>query len=185
VAALLAELDYSLQANAKTTEGDQHADRDAQFRYINRQSRAFLEQGRPVISVDTKKKELVGSFAQADRAWGPRGRPEAVRTHDFVDPRSGRAIPYGVCDVGEDAGWVSVGCDHGTASFAVESIRRWWRRMGQARYPGASALLICADSGGSNGYRLRLWEVELGRLAQETSGNRVSFPAEHKYYGEH
>jgi hypothetical protein len=173
VAALLAELDYSLQANVKTTEGDQHPDRDAQFRYINRQSREFLQKGLPVISVDTKKKELVGPFAQAGREWRPRGRPEAVRIHDFVDPRLGRAIPYGVYDVGRDVGWVSVGRDHDTASFAVESIRRWWRRMGQARYPETSALLICADSGGSNGYRLRLWKVELNRFAQET-GLRVT-----------
>jgi len=173
VAALLAELDYSLQANVKTIEEDQHPDRDAQFRYINRQACQFLEQGLPVISVDTKKKEVVGAFAQAGREWRRRGRPRAVKIHDFVDPTLGRAIPYGVYDIGRNDGWVNVGCDHDTARFAVESIRRWWRRMGQASYREASGLLICADSGGSNGYRLRLWKVELNRFVQET-GLRVT-----------
>jgi len=173
VGALLTELEYSLRANVKTIEGAQHPDRDGQFQYINRQSRVFLRKGLPVISVDTKKKELIGRFAQAGREWRPRGRPELVKVHDFVDPELGRAIPYGIYDVGQDTGWVSVGCDHDTASFAVESIRRWWRRMGQSRYPEANALLICADSGGSNGYRLRLWKTELYRFAQET-GLRIS-----------
>ena len=173
VAALLQALGYSLQANVKTLEGTKHPDRDAQFQYISRMSREFLDQGFPVISVDTKKKELIGPFAQSGKEWRPQGQPEKVMIHDFADPTLGKVIPYGVYDVGQDLGWVSVGCDHDTASFAVESIRRWWKRMGQARYPNADALLICADGGGSNGYRVRLWKVELQRFARET-GLRIT-----------
>lgn len=167
VAALLDELGYSLQANAKTLEGTQHPDRDAQFRYIGRHSQTFLRKGLPVISVDTKKKELVGQFGRPGREWRPQGAPEKVLVHDFADPALGKAVPYGVYDVGHNAGWVSVGCDHDTASFAVESIRRWWKRMGRTLYPDADALLVCADGGGSNGYRVRLWKVELQRFARE------------------
>jgi len=173
VADLLQALGYSLQANVKTLEGTKHPDRDAQFHYISRMSREFLDQGFPVISVDTKKKELIGPFAQSGKEWRPQGQPEKVMIHDFADPTLGKVIPYGVYDVGQDLGWVSVGCDHDTASFAVESIRRWWKRMGRARYPDTDALLICADGGGSNGYRVRLWKVELQRLARET-GLRIT-----------
>lgn len=167
VATLLAELGYSLQANVKTLEGAQHPDRDAQFQYISGMSREFLDNGLPVISVDSKKKELVGNFAQSGREWHPQGHPVETSVHDFPDPALGKAVPYGVYDVGRNLGWVNVGCDHDTASFAVESIRGWWKRMGRALYPHAGALLICADGGGSNGYRVRLWKVELQRFAQE------------------
>jgi Rhodopirellula transposase DDE domain len=167
VADLLRELGYSLQANRKTREGNQHPDRNAQFEYIAFQVRKFQRRGQPVISVDTKKKELVGDFKNGGREWRPRGRPEAVRIHDFLDKRLGKAIPYGVYDLTANAGWVSVGTDHDTADFAAEAIRRWWRRMGQPLYPQATALLITADGGGSNGSRNRLWKVALQRLADE------------------
>jgi hypothetical protein len=168
VAEMLRHLDYSLQANAKTIEGKQHPDRDAQFHYINRLSKRYLRQHMPAISVDTKKKELVGRYRNGGNEWQPHGEPEKVQTHDFPDPKVRKAIPYGVYDIGQNQGWVSVGCDHDTASFAVESIRRWWRCMGRKSYPEAERLLICADAGGSNGYRLRLWKVELQGLADET-----------------
>ncbi len=167
VTELLRALDYSLQGTTKTLEGAQHPDRDAQFEHINRTTKRYLRQAWPVISVDTKKKELVGPFKQSGREWRPKGQPEEVRVHDFPDPDLGKAIPYGVYDVGQDLGWVNVGKDHDTAAFAVESIRRWWRSMGVPLYPRAKRLLICADGGGSNGYRSRLWKAELQRLATE------------------
>ncbi len=175
VAELLHALGYSLQANQKTVEGNQHADRDEQFEYINRKAQRYLKQGEPVISVDTKKKELVGDFKNAGREWELQGRPEAVRVHDFEirEPDKGKVAPYGVYDLGRNAGWVSVGVDHDTAAFAVESIRRWWRWMGTRSYPQATRLLITADSGGSNGSRVRLWKWELQRLADEI-GREVS-----------
>ena len=167
VSELLHELGYSLQANRKTLEGSQHPDRDAQFEHITSQSRLFLGAGDPVISVDTKKKELVGNFKNGGREWRRQGDPEKVAVHDFVDPDLGRAIPYGVYDVGNNSGWVSVGIDHDTASFAVESIRRWWKSMGSPLYYDRKRLLITADGGGSNGSRVRLWKVELQKLADE------------------
>jgi transposase len=167
VSELLQELGYSLQANRKTIEGAGHPDRNAQFEYINRQVRACVRAGDPVISIDTKKKELVGNFKNGGRERRPTGSPERVLVHDFVVPELGRAIPYGVYDIGQNLGWVSVGIDHDTASFAVESIRRWWQHMGQPRYPKAKRLLVTADAGGSNGPRIRLWRVELQRLADE------------------
>jgi transposase len=167
VSELLHDLDYSLQANRKTVEGTEHPDRDAQFAYINRRVGLFLRQGDPVISVDTKKKELVGNFKNGGREWRPQGDPEKVQVHDFVIPELGRAIPYGVYDLGNNSGWVSVGIDHDTASFAVESIRRWWQSMGRPLYHERKRLLITADSGGSNGARVRLWKVELQKLANE------------------
>jgi len=167
VGELLHHLGYSLQAMAKTLEGKQHPDRDAQFRYINEISGRSIAAGSPVISVDTKKKELVGQYANAGREWQPAGEPEEALTHDFPDRRVGKAIPYGIYDLGWDLGWVNVGVDHDTASFAVESIRRWWSGMGSEMYPDAERLLICADGGGSNGYRVRLWKVELQRFADE------------------
>lgn len=167
VSELLHDLDYSLQANRKTVEGTQHPDRDAQFAHINRRVRLFLRRGDPVISVDTKKKELVGNFKNGGREWRPQGEPERVLIHDFLIPELGRAIPYGVYDLGNNSGWVSVGIDHDTASFAVESIRRWWQSMGRPVYHDRKRLLITADSGGSNGARVRLWKVELQKLANE------------------
>jgi transposase len=167
VSELLQELGYSLQANRKTIEGASHPDRNAQFEYINRQVRACLRRGDPVISIDTKKKELVGNFKNGGREPRPAGDPERVLVHDFVVPELGRAIPYGVYDVGGNLGWVSVGIDHDTASFAVESIRRWWQHMGQPRYPQAARLLVTADGGGSNSPRIRLWRLELQHLADE------------------
>ena len=166
VRGLLGKLGYSLQANRKTREGS-HPDRDGQFSYINEQVKAALAAGEPAISVDTKKKELVGDFKNAGREWRPIGEPEEVRVHDFLIRDKGRAVPYGVYDIGENAGWVSVGVDHDTASFAVNAIRRWWQLMGSARYPDAKHLTITADGGGSNGARLRLWKVELQKLADE------------------
>jgi len=164
----LAEMGYSLQANLKTLEeGANHPDRDEQFRYLNRQVQRFLRQGDPVISVDTKKKELIGRYANKGRQWRPRGRPEKVKIHDFIDPEEPKAIPYGIYDLARNEGWVNVGCDHDTASFAVASIRRWWQSMGQEQYPRAQRLLLCADSGGSNGYRSRLWKYELQTLVDE------------------
>jgi hypothetical protein len=168
VGRLLKFLGYSLQAPSKQKEGTRHPDRDAQFRYLNDQAAEHLDGGQPAISVDTKKKELVGEYANGGREWQPQGEPERVRVHDFVDPEQGRAIPYGVYDLGHDEGWVSVGDTADTAEFAVESIRRWWRNMGAARFPNATRLLITADAGGSNGYRVRSWKVELAKLAAET-----------------
>jgi hypothetical protein len=173
VAALLDQAGYSLQAPAKRLEGAQHPDRDAQFRYLNEQVKAFLAAGQPVVSVDAKKKELVGRFKNGGREWQPRGQPEAVNVYDFPDRHLGKAIPYGIYDIGRNAGWVSVGRDHDTASFAVASLRRWWLAVGAAAYPAAERLLICADGGGSNGYRVRLWKVELQRFADE-SGLQVT-----------
>ena len=168
VARLLREAGYSLQGNRKTREGGSHPDRNAQFEFINRQVKAFQRRGQPVISVDTKKKELVGDFKNGGREWRPEGEPEEVRVHDFQDPALGKAIPYGVYDLTHDEGWVSVGIDHDTAEFAAEAIRRWWRKMGSKRYPGASELMITADGGGSNGSRCRLWKVALRKLADRT-----------------
>src|SRR5213078_3796268 len=165
---LLREEGFSLQGNAKTIEGQRHPDRDAQFRYINEQARAHQGAGDPVVSVDTKKKELVGEFKNAGREWRPKGQPAAVRTHDFPGDSAGKAIPYGVYDVTANAGWVSVGTDHDTAAFAVESVRRWWKAAGSIEYPAARRLLITADAGGSNGYRTRAWKAELAALAAET-----------------
>ena len=165
---LLHALDYSLQANRKTLEGSHHPDRDAQFTYLNAQVEAQVAAGEPAISVDTKKKDLVGPFKNGGQEWQPQGRPDAVRVHDFVIPELGRASPYGVYDLAQNTGWVSVGIDHDTAAFAVESIRRWWYRLGQTVYPHATRLLISADAGGSNGARVRLWKLELQRLADET-----------------
>jgi hypothetical protein len=167
VAALLQAEGYSLQANRKTREGKAHPDRNAQFEYLNGRVRAFQRQGQPVISVDTKKKELVGDFKNGGREWQPEGEPQEVRVHDFQDKQLGKAIPYGVYDVTSNEGWVSVGIDHDTARFAVASIRRWWAEMGQARFPRARGLLITADGGGSNGSRSRLWKVALQGLADE------------------
>ena len=168
VAKLLHELDYSLQANRKTKEGSSHPDRNAQFEYIDRKAQAYHALGQPVISVDTKKKELVGDFKNGGQEWRPKGNPERVRVHDFVIPELGRIAPYGVYDLAHNSGWVSVGVDHDTASFAVETIRRWWYAVGQEKYPGAEKLLITADGGGSNGSRVRLWKRELQRLADES-----------------
>ena len=168
VAELLHEMEYSLQANSKTLEGSAHPDRDAQFHHIADRSREFQKAGQPVISVDTKKKELVGDFKNSGRELRPKGEPERVRVHDFVIPELGRAAPYGVYDVTKNAGWVSVGTDHDTAAFAAQSIRSWWESMGAKAYPEATQLLITADSGGSNGARVRLWKVELQKLADDT-----------------
>jgi transposase len=168
VGRLLKRLGYSLQAPAKQKEGTAHPDRDGQFRYLNDAASAFVADGQPVISVDTKKKELVGEFANKGTEYQPAGEPERVSTHDFVDPELGRAIPYGIYDTVNDEGWVSVGDTADTAEFAVESIRRWWRQMGSIRFPDATRLLITADAGGSNGYRVRAWKVELAKLAAET-----------------
>lgn len=168
VADLLHELGYSLQANQKSREGTQHPDRDAQFHYINDQVRRFHRKGQPTISVDTKKKELIGDFKNAGKEWRPVGDPETVRVHDFLIPAEGKAIPYGVYDLQRNEGWVSVGIDHDTGSFAVNSIRRWWKLMGRPAYPGATDLLITADAGGSNGSRLRLWKWELQKFANRT-----------------
>jgi len=164
---LLRDIGYSLQANSKTREGDQHIDRDAQFRYINARATSLLIANEPVISVDTKKKELVGSFKNNGREWRPKGIPEEVKVHDFIDPKLGRAVPYGVYDINNNVGWVSVGTDHDTACFAVNAIRRWWKMMGKRRHPQARRLMITADGGGSNGYRVRLWKTELQRLAND------------------
>jgi len=168
VAELLATAGYSLQANRKTREGPSHPDRDTQFRSINQHVRRFQAAGQPVISVDTKKKELVGEFKNAGRQWRPQGEPTLVRVHDFLIPTRGKAIPYGVYDLTRNAGWVGVGIDHDTATFAVRTIGRWWRRMGQPRYRRARSLLITADAGGSNGSRVRLWKWELQELADRT-----------------
>jgi len=168
VAPLLRRLGYSLQANAKTREGARHPDRDAQFRHINATVTTALAAGQPAISVDTKKKELVGDFKNAGRELRRKGQPEQVRSHDFRDPELGKAAPYGVYDLADDVGWVNVGIDNDTAQFAVESIRGWWQQLGSQRYPHATSLTITADCGGSNGNRLRLWKTELQALADET-----------------
>jgi transposase len=168
VGELLRELGYSLQANRKTKEGTRHPDRNAQFEHINKKVAGSMRRGQPAISVDTKKKELVGDFKNGGREWRPSGDAEKVRVHDFIDPKLGKAIPYGVYDLARNAGWVAVGVDHDTAAFAVNTIRRWWRGMGRGAYPRARSLLIMADSGGSNGSRLRLWKRELQKLADET-----------------
>jgi hypothetical protein len=173
VAELLRALGYSLQANRKTKEGTHHPDRNAQFEYLNRKVQRRLALKQPVISVDTKKKELVGDFKNGGRELRPQGDPEKVRVHDFLIPELGRANPYGIYDLASNTGWVSVGIDHDTAAFAVETIRRWWLGMGKAVYPHATQLLITADSGGSNGARVRLWKVELQKLADEM-GLRIS-----------
>ena len=169
VGALLKAQDYSLQAPRKTLEGGDHPDRDAQFQHIATQTRAFQAAGQPVISVDCKKKELVGDFKNGGREWQPQGHPEAVNVYDFASDALFKAIPYGVYDVTRNEGWVSVGIDHDTAEFAVGTIRQWWRRMGQARYPDATCLYLTADGGGSNGSRNRLWKRELQRLADDTN----------------
>lgn len=168
VAVLLHELGYSLQSNRKTTEGKQHPDRDAQFKYINRKVKDLQRNGQPVISVDTKKKELVGDFKNVGKEWCPKGEPEKVRVHDFKDKELGKVAPYGVYDLTLNHGWVSVGIDHDTAAFAVHSIRQWWKKMGRSSYSKATHLLITADSGGSNASRNKLWKVELQKMANRT-----------------
>jgi hypothetical protein len=168
VGRLLKQQRYTLQRTQKTEEGAQHPDRDAQFRYINDTARGYLDQGLPVVSVDTKKKELVGNYANGGAEWQPVGEPERVNVHDFPHPELGKAIPYGVYDLGANAGWVSVGVDHDTAAFAVATLRRWWQQAGRTLYPNADRLLVCADAGGSNGYRVGAWKLELARFAAET-----------------
>jgi hypothetical protein len=168
VTQLLHEMDYSLQSNLKTLEGASHPDRNAQFEHINREVQRYLGERQPVISVDTKKKELVGPFKNGGRELQPKGKPEQVRVHDFEIKELGKVAPYGVYDIAQNAGWVNVGTDHDTAAFAVESIRRWWQTMGHPTYPKAKRLLITADSGGSNGSRVRLWKLQLQKLADET-----------------
>ena len=168
VSKLLRSTGYSLQANTKTLEGKQYPDRDAQFQYLSEQSKAFLKQGLPVVSMDAKKKELVGEFKNAGREWQPQKQPVEVNVHDFPDPHLGKAIPYGIYDIGQNTGWVSVGQVHDTASFAVASLSRWWQVVGSLSYPQAKRLLISADSRGSNGYRLRLWKLELQQFADQT-----------------
>ena len=164
----LRQLGYSLQANRKSHEGSGHMDRNAQFEYISKKAGSFLTDHQPVISVDTKKKELVGNFKNAGREWRPKGAPEEVNVHDFIDPKLKRAVPYGVYDINSNTGWVSVGTDHDTAAFAVNAIRRWWKTMGKSRYPKPKGLMVTADGGGSNGYRTRLWKTELAALATDT-----------------
>ena len=168
VADLLKEQRYSLQAHRKTLEGSSHPARDAQFQYINDQACDCLSKGLPVISVDTKKKELIGQYKNGGQEWHPASHPEKVNVYDFVNPEVGKAIPYGVYDMAHNVGWVNVGCDHDTSAFALESIRRWWSAMGSEQYPRADKLLICADGGGSNGSRARLWKVELQAFSDET-----------------
>ena len=168
VGKLLHDLEYSLQGNRKTLEGSEHPDRDAQFGYLNQQAQAYLDVGEPVISVDAKKKELVGNFKNGGRELRPKGDPEPVQVYDFVDKELGRVTPYGIYDVAQNTGWVNVGIDHDTAAFAVESIRRWWQGIGKPRYPAATKLLVNADGGGSNGSRVRLWKWELQQFANET-----------------
>lgn len=168
VSEMLHTLGYSLQANRKVLEGSSHPDRDAQFQYLNEAVQGQLALGEPVISVDTKKKELVGPFKNGGKELRPKGEPERVRVHDFIIPELGRVSPYGVYDLGKNEAWVSVGTDHDTAAFAVASIRRWWETMGKPLYPEAKRLVITADGGGSNGYQVRLWKLELQKLADET-----------------
>jgi transposase len=168
VARMLREMGFSLQGNTKAIEGSQHADRDAQFGYLNQCVAEHVAAGAPVVSVDTKKKELVGEFKNGGREYQPAGEPERVNVHDFPDKELGKAIPYGIYDISANAGWVSVGTDHDTSAFAVATLRRWWDTVGKARYPHAEKLLICADGGGSNGSRVRAWKIELARFATET-----------------
>ncbi len=168
VATLLKQLGYSLQAMSKTKEGGNHVERNAQFEHIAAMVHDFQSQGQPVVSVDAKKKELVGTFANKGREWQPKGQPEEANVYDFIDKELGKVTPYGVYDLSHNIGWVSVGIDHDTAEFAVETLRRWWREMGKALYPNATRLLITADGGGSNGSRVRLWKIALQQLAQET-----------------
>jgi len=168
VAGLLHQMGYSLQANSKTLEGNQHPDRNAQFEYVNARTKSFLEKGLPVISVDTKKKELVGNFSNRGQEWQPQGEPQKTLVHDFPDKELGKIIPYGIYDVGRNQGWVSVGIDHDTAEFAVDSILAWWKHMGSKTYPNATKLMIMADAGGSNASRSRLWKAGLQRLANLT-----------------
>jgi hypothetical protein len=165
---LLHELGYSLQANSKTFEGKQHPDRDGQFHYLNDHVLGFLEHKYPVVSVDAKKKEIIGLFKNSGQEWLPVGQPEVVNVHDFPDPKMGKAIPYGIYDIALNSGWVSVGQDHDTASFAAATLLRWWEIVGKETYPKATRILICADGGGSNGYRVRLWKVELQNFANKT-----------------
>ena len=181
VADLLHEEGFSLQGNAKALEGKQSPDRDAQFRYLREQARDHQDAGEPVISVDTKKKELVGAYRNGGREWRPAGDPVRVNDHDFPDAELGKAIPYGVYDLASNTGWVNVGTDHDTAQFAVESIRRWWNDAGRAAYPRARRLLITADAGGSNGIRTRAWKTELAALAagDRAGDHRVPLPARH------
>lgn len=164
---LLDELGYSMQSNLKTRDGSDHPDRDAQFKFISTTVKSFMSRGLPVISIDTKKKELIGNFKNAGREWEEKGQPVEVHMHDFADPELGKAIPYGVYDICRNEGWVSVGVTHDTAEFAAETIRQWWHRMGKAVYPKAKEILVTADGGGSNGSRVRLWKVELQRLAKD------------------
>lgn len=166
---LLRQMGYTLQGNRQSEEGEQHPERDAQFRHIAALVKQFQAQGQPVISVDTKKKELIGAFWNKGREWRPKGSPQRVKVHDFADPQLGKVIPYGVYDLTSNRGWVSVGIDHDTAAFAVATIRRWWSEMGSRLYPQATDLLVTADGGGSNGSRSRLWKVELQKLASELS----------------
>jgi hypothetical protein len=168
VGEILRDLGYSLQANKKTVEGTQHPDRDAQFNHINDKAAEFINRGLPVVSTDTKKKELVGNFKNGGREWQPEGKPVRTNCHDFPTDAIGKAIPYGVYDIARDIGWVNVGTDHDTPRFAVASIEMWWRSMGKKAYPDAAELLITADAGGSNGYRLRQWKIELQRMADIT-----------------
>ena len=168
VAQLLGDLGYSLQSPRKTQEGKQHPDRDAQFAYIQKQSIAYQRRNQPVVSVDTKKKELVGNYDNGGQEWQPQGSPEKVRVHDFIDKELGKAIPYGVYDIKENCGWVSVGVDHDTSAFAVQTLRRWWYQMGRRMYPRAHELLVIADGGGSNSSRCRQWKLELGRFCDES-----------------
>lgn len=164
---MLGDIGFSLQANSRTREGKQHPDRDAQFQYINKTVRSFQRRGLPVISVDAKKQEIVGNFQNRGREWQPKGKPEKVRTHNFADKDLGKVIPYGVYDQTQNNGWVSVGIDHNTATFATATIGEWWRRMGATTYPSADELLVTADAGGSNGIRCRLWKKGLQDLANE------------------
>lgn len=168
VGRLLRRLGFSRQGNRKANEGSHHPDRDAQFEHINIQVLSFQAANQPVISVDTKKKELIGNYKNAGTDWCPEGQPRRVNVHDFIDKERGKAIPYGIYDIADNSGWVSVGVTHDTAQFAVNAVRRWWEKMGRPRYPGADRLLITADGGGSNGVRVRLWKVELQKLADET-----------------
>lgn len=167
VYSLLSDLGYSMQSNRKRKEGADHPDRDAQFLYISNRAKEFQRRGEPVISVDTKKKELIGEFRNPGREWSPKGKPEEVNMHDFADKELGKVVPYGVYDIFQNEGWVSVGITHDTAAFAVEAIRRWWHAMGRLVYPKATELLITADCGGSNGFRVKLWKIELQSLANE------------------
>jgi hypothetical protein len=182
VASMLKADDYRLQSNRKTKEGKQHPDRNEQFEYINRQSLRFMREGEPVVSVDTKKKELIGNYGNKRREWRPKGEALKVEVHDFMDKGLGKSIPYGVYDIQGDEGWVSVGIDHDTAEFAAEALRRWWKKMGKERYGGAKKILIMADGGGNNGSRSRLWKVALQVLANKT-GLKISichFPPVHQ-----